>query len=663
MKLLNNENSFSITLNNRVIIEHSVNKPAFYIGKGIGKYKFNYGLFKIKNKNLQLENCSNFTIIESSSKSVTIDFLNSLTVDFIEQDGRVHIKPRTSNRDINRFSMVLPAIEKEHIYGCGEQYSKLDLRGQNVPIWVQEPGLGRGKDAITLLAELKMGYGGNSFTTYFSQPTFVSSNNWYFHSEGTAYCEFNFKDKNIHKLDFWEVPETLIIGAGESAPLTLTNLSEFLGRQVSPPEWVYDGMWLGLQGGSEVVDKKLQDALDTGVKVASIWCQDWEGIRITSFGKQLFWDWKPDEKLYPGFKDYVKKLNDKGIKFMGYINPFLALEGPLYAEAKEKNYCVKNKDGDDYYVYITTFPAAMIDLTNPEAYTWIKEVIKRDMIGNGLSGWMADFGEYVPTDAVLYSGVDAEIYHNQYAADWAKANHEAVKEAGAEDKVTFFMRAAYTGSSKYSAMNWNGDQLVNWSHDNGFATVIPGSISMGFTGIGYTHSDLGGYTTIAWIKRSKELFKRWGEMSAFTQIMRTHEGNRPGSNWQFNSDKDTLTHLAKMTRIYTTLKPYHKELSTEYQETGIPPVRHAFIHYENDEQLHKLKYQYMYGSDLLVAPVCKKGKKTWKVYLPDDQWIHVWSGKEYKGGWVTVKSPIGEPPVFYKKDSKHAELFKGLAEC
>ena len=607
--------------------------------------------------------CKEFEIKESGDNQIIINFSAGLELKIEEKSDRLLLHPYCKEKGINRFHMILPAEGNEHIYGCGEQYSKLDLRGQKVPIWVQEPGLGRGKDLLTLMAEVKQGYGGNAFTTYFSQPTFVSSNNWYFHSEGTAYCEFNFKNLHKHSLTFWEVPQKIIIGREMSALETLSSLSEYLGRQKTPPLWVYDGMWIGMQGGREITSEKLKHALYAGVKVASIWCQDWEGIRMTSFGKQLFWDWKPDEKLYPDFNGYIKELKDKGIRFLGYINPFLALEGPLYAEAKEKNYCVKNKDGEDYYVYITTFPAAMIDLTNPDAVSWIKEVIKKDMIGNGLSGWMADFGEYVPTDAHMFSGIDPEIYHNQYAADWAKVNHDAVAEAGKEDEVTFFMRAAYTGSSKYSALNWNGDQLVNWSRNNGFATVIPGTISMGFTGIGYTHSDLGGYTTVAWLKRSKELFMRWAELSAFTQIMRTHERNRPDSNWQFNSDNETLSHLARMTNIYTKLKPYHLHLSEEYRDNGIPPVRHPYLHYENNETLHSLKYQYMYGKDLMIAPVIKKGKRNRKVYLPEDKWIHLWSGRKLNEGWINIKSPMGEPPVFYRADSEFIEIFKEISQC
>lgn len=663
MKFISRSKGFTLSHKGRIILDHSPESPAIYAGHGEGQYRFNYGLFKIRDSRLSIKACLDFSIEENNDKKVVILFDCGFILSMAEIEDRIHLETVQTNKELNRFKLIIPASETEHIYGCGEQYSKLDLRGQKVPIWVQEPGLGRGKDLITLIAEIKQGYGGNAFTTYFSQPTFVSSQNWYFHSEATAFSEFNFRSKHHHELMFWQLPEKIVIGSGTNAVENLSSLSSYLGRQNKPPEWVYNGMWIGMQGGRDVTAEKLQNALDAGVKTSAIWCQDWEGIRITSFGKQLFWDWKPDEKLYPDFKSYMEELSDKGIRYLGYINPFLAPEGPLYAEAKEKNYCVKNKDGEDYYVYITTFPAAMVDLTNPKAVTWIKKVIKENMIGNGLAGWMADFGEYVPADAILYSGINPEIYHNQYAADWAKVNYDAVKEAGKEKEITYFMRAGYTGSSKYSAMNWNGDQLVNWSRNQGFATIIPGSISMGFSGIGYTHSDLGGYTTIAWIKRSKKLFMRWAEVSAFTQTMRTHEGNRPDSNWQFNSDRETLSHLARMTDVYTRLRPYHEALSNEYQEKGIPPIRHPYIHYENDEILHNLKYQYMYGRDLLVAPVIKKGKKKWKVYLPSDKWIHLWSGKNFSGGWVVVDSPFGNPPVFYRIDSNFVKLFREISQC
>ena len=122
----------------------------------------------------------------------------------------------------------------------------------------------------------------------------------------------------------------------------------------------------------------------------------------------------------------MKEWKEKGVRFLGYINPFMAIEKELYAYASKQGYCVKDREGKDYLVTITTFPAAMIDFTNPAAYEWYKNLIKENMIGIGMGGWMADFGEYLPVDAVLYSGEDPQLIHNRWPAIWAKLNREAI---------------------------------------------------------------------------------------------------------------------------------------------------------------------------------------------------------------------------------------------
>ncbi|MGB4270365.1 MAG: alpha-glucosidase, partial [Spirochaetota bacterium] len=131
---------------------------------------------------------------------------------------------------------------------------------------------------------------------------------------------------------------------------------------------------------------------------------------------------------------------------------------------------------------------------------------------------------------------------------------------------------------------------------------------------------------------------------------------------QFDSDKETLQHLAKMTKVHTTLKPYFEHCKDEYHTDGLPLMRHPYIHYPNDEKLHSLKYQFLLGCDLLVAPVYKKGKKKWKVYLPDDKWVHIWSGKKYNGGWITVDAPLGQPPAFYRENSQFKTIFEAIKD-
>jgi len=200
----------------------------------------------------------------------------------------------------------------------------------------------------------------------------------------------------------------------------------------------------------------------------------------------------------------------------------------------------------------------------------------------------------------------------------------------------------------------------NWSRGDGLATVIPAGISLGLQGIGHFHSDIGGFTTVAWIRRSKELFLRWTEMAAFSLQMRSHEGNRPERNWQFDSDQETLALLARMTEVFNRLKGYRLHCLEEYRRSGLPVIRHPYLHYEQDSALHKLKYQYLLGRDLMVAPVISPRRKRWGVYLPEDRWIHLWSGKEYPPGRHRIPAPLGQPPVFYRSESAFQETFEAI---
>jgi alpha-glucosidase len=184
------------------------------------------------------------------------------------------------------------------------------------------------------------------------------------------------------------------------------------------------------------------------------------------------------------------------------------------------------------------------------------------MIGIGMSGWMADFGEYLPVDSVLYDGDPKEL-HNQWPAIWAKLNREAIEESGVKDDVFFFMRAGYTGSVKDAACMWTGDQHVDWTEDDGLPSVIPASLSLGLSGQTIVHSDAGGYTTVMQMTRSKELLLRWEEMNAFSPLFRFHEGNQPSRNVQFDSDEQLLDHLARLSRIHVILKPYLIETEKE----------------------------------------------------------------------------------------------------
>ncbi|MGC8821181.1 MAG: alpha-glucosidase [Fervidobacterium sp.] len=653
------------------LLKHETNFPLFYVGSGENHYEMSHGNFSISKFMVEKVPLNFFKIINDAR----ILFYNGLGHEVVCElklkseynDLIVEITEYSPN--LNRIWINIPASENEEIYGCGEQYSYLNLRGKKVPLWVSEQGVGRNKrDIITHFANYKDDAGGDWYTTYFPQTTFISNKNYYCKVQTYAYSEFDFTHKDFHQLEIHEIPKSIAFGIGENLIDVVKKLTKSIGTPPALPDWIYDGVIVGLQGGRDIVIPKIQKALDKGLKIVGMWIQDWEGKRITAFGKQLMWNWVYDKNMYPDLPRTIEQLREIGVRTLGYINPFLALEGSLYKEASEKNLLVKKTDGSEYHVVVTTFPAAMLDLTNADTREWIKKVIKDHMIGIGFSGWMADFGEYLPTDAILYNGTPAELYHNRYPVEWAEINREAIEESGKLGEIVFFMRAGNLESAKYSTLFWHGDQLVNWSKDDGLPSVIIAAQSMSLSGVSLTHSDIGGYTTLAknvpeivWTKRTKELFMRWAEQAAFTVVMRTHEGNWPDENWQFDSDEETLSHFARMSKIHANLKPYIKHLVTEYVTDGKPIYLPLILKYEIDDA-EKYKYEYLFGEDLLIAPVIEPNRANWEVFLPDDDWIGLWTGKLYEGGKYLVDAPIGYPPAFYRKNSQWATLFEKVKE-
>jgi alpha-glucosidase len=662
IRLQHDAENVSLSFKGRELLVHSLHRPAIAVGRGEGRYATVRGHFRVRDRRAERLWCRDFRVLEETDRRVVLDFTDRLRLEFGEEEGRLICRIAYLRSGLNRLWLDLPAEANEAIYGCGEQYSRLNLRGSRLPIWSQEQGVGRGRDLITLVAELKTGSGGHWYSSYFPMAVFLSSRNWYCFCDTPGYAEFDFRSRRRHRLGFWHIPDRLVFDVCENAAELVGSLTGLLGRQTVLPEWTQQGMWLGLQGGPDVIRRKLDRALAAGINVSALWVQDWVGRRLTSFGSQLMWNWHYDGERYPGLPRFIEELHERGIRFLGYMNPFLAVERELYREASARGYCVKDSAGRDLMVTITDFPAAMIDLTNPDAREWTKGVIKENLLGIGLDGWMADYGEYLPPGAVPASGESWERVHNTYPVLWAQVNREALVESGREGDVIFFMRAGYHGSTGLSPAFWAGDQLVSWSLNDGLATVIPAGISLGLQGGAHFHSDLGGFTTVAWVHRSKELFQRWAELSAFTLQMRSHEGNRPERNWQFDSDPETLDFLARMTRIYDRLKPYRLRLLEEYQQTGLPPIRHPYLHYESDPELHRLKYQYLLGRDLLVAPVILPRRRTHRVYLPEDRWIHLWSSRSYGPGWHRVSAPLGQPPVFYREGSAFVADFSALIQ-
>jgi alpha-glucosidase (family GH31 glycosyl hydrolase) len=588
--------------------------------------------------------------------------------------GRLRFEVGVDGPSYDRVYLTHASTSEERFFGFGTQYTYFDMKGRKVPIFIQEQGIGRGEQPITWAADWKAGAGGTPYTSYACVPHYVTSEMRSLFLENYEYSSFDLREVDRVQIVVFSSQMRGQILSGDTPAALIEQYTEYSGRMRPLPEWILGGAVVGMQGGTDKVLEVYDELKGLGTPVAAFWLQDWVGQRETSFGTQLWWNWELDEDQYPGWDQLREQLEGNDVRVMTYIGPWLTDDVTnkgnhrrnLFEEASRKGYLVKNRGGEPYRIKTTDFSAAFVDLTDREARDWIKDVIKGELVGKGASGWMADFGEGLPYDAALHSGADPKSYHNRYAEEWAEINREAIREAGRGEDIVFFNRAGYTRSPRYSTLFWLGDQLVDWDEHDGIKSAVTGLLSSGVSGYSLEHSDLGGYTAINYpllkYHRSRELLMRWTELGAFTVVFRTHEGNRPGVNHQIYSDEETLRHFDRFAKVYAAWKPYRMELVKEASETGLPVVRHPFIHYPNVTEVLGLNYQFMVGTEFMVAPVLDPGEDTIEVYLPAGIWVHLWSGRRYgslnKGVYETISAPIGEPAVFYKEGSNAGRRFK-----
>ncbi|GAB4851756.1 hypothetical protein Ancab_031158 [Ancistrocladus abbreviatus] len=485
----------------------------------------------------------------SSGRVWRIHHLLSKRKDFVAVSSREDERAEeevANSTDFNRVCLTYVSEGDEKFYGFGEQFSHMDFKGKRVPIFVQEQGIGRGDQPITLLINL-VSYraGGDWSTTYAPSPFYMTSKMRSLYLEGYSYAIFDLTRQDRVQI---QVHGTSIQGAilhGNSPPELIETLTETIGRLPELPQWITSGAVIGMQGGTDTVRNMWEMLQCYNVPISAFWLQDWVGQRETFIGSQLWWNWEVDTMHYNGWQQLVKDLSSQDIKVMAYCNPCLAPtdEKPnrkrnLFEEAKTLDILVKDKNGQPYMVPNTAFDVGMLDLTHPGTGTWFKKILQ-EMVDDGVRGWMADFGEGLPVDATLYSGEDPITAHNRYPELWAKINREFVEEWTSdrldeeepEEGLVFFLRAGYRDSPKWAMLFWEGDQMVSWQTNDGIKSAVVGLLSSGLSGYALNHSDIGGYCAVNLplpaYHRSEELLFRWMELSAFTIVFRTHEVSSP----------------------------------------------------------------------------------------------------------------------------------------
>lgn len=576
-------------------------------------------------------------------------------------------------KDANQAQLCFVTSPEEHFYGFGEQFSNLDAKGHLVPIVCEEGGIGRGDPAPKTLQVL--GVTGDRFSSYAPAPHFLTNKRRSLFLTNTEPSIFDLRDDNLIKIRIESSRMQGQLLCGDS-PLELIELyTEYTGRMPALPEWLNSGALIGMQGGTEKVRQIWSQLQDLDTPIAGFWLQDWVGQRETIAGKQLWWNWQLDPHTYPDWELLVRDLAREGINVGVYINPFLVelseseRQGRryLYEEAEKQGFLVKNANGEPYLVTNTNFDAGLVDLSNPEAKKWFKEIIKQEVFKIGAKFWMADFAEAAQFDGKFDSQKSGLTYHNQYPVDWAQINRAAIQESNLEGDAWFFTRAGYSQTPGNSLGMWLGDQNVTWERNDGLPSALAGLLSSGFSGFSLNHSDIGGYTSISLpivrfigrgFVRSRQLLYRWMEMNAFSPVFRTHEGNEPDKNFQFYTDQDTLSTFSYWAKVYSAFAGYRQSLMQEAATKGYPLIRHLVLHYPDDKNVYQLDDQFLYGQDFLIKPVLHPDKNSVDVYFPQGEWVHLWSKQIYRHGSdqgkIKVSAPIHKPAVFYRQDSPAA---------
>jgi len=304
-------------------------------------------------------------------------------------------------QDLNRLYLHYASSADERFFGFGEQLTYFDQKGHVIPILVQEHGVGRGLPVVTQIANLTQNEGGGDpYATEAPAPQYITTRLRSLFLENKEYSVFDLRYADRVEIKLFGSVLTVRIVYGKTPLDQIEEYTLYSGRMRPLPDWIHQGVIVGLQGGTDEVQNKIAELDKAGVPLAALWIQDWSGRRVTSVGSQLWWNWRLDDSYYPGWADLVAGLARRNVRTMIYLSTFL-VNAPghdaQFREAEKFGYLVKQADGTPYLIRNTHFSAGMVDLSNPHACEWLKAIIKDELIGYaGASGWMADFGEGAP---------------------------------------------------------------------------------------------------------------------------------------------------------------------------------------------------------------------------------------------------------------------------
>ena len=332
---------------------------------------------------------------------------------------------------------------------------------------------------------------------------------------------------------------------------------------------------------------------------------------------------------------------NKGLKTCVWINPYVGQRSKLFDEGMENGYFIKKKDGSVFQCDEWQPGMAIVDFTNPAACDWYAGYLRK-LCEMGVDTFKTDFGERIPTkDVVYFDGSDPIKMHNYYTHLYNECVFNVLKEYYGENKACLFARSATAGGQQFP-VHWGGDCSANY---NSMAEVVRGCLSLCISGFGFTSHDMAGFEATA----TPDIYKRWAAFGMFSSHSRLHGNQSYRVPWLF--DEESCDVLRFFTKLKGQLMPYIWAQAIKTHEVGMPVMRAMVIDYANDPACLTLDRQYMFGDNILVAPILNDESMA-QYYVPEGRWTDIITGKVIEGGkWYSHKCSYFEIPALAKPNS------------
>lgn len=423
---------------------------------------------------------------------------------------------------------------------------------------------------------------------------------------------------------------TLLVVAGPTPRQVLRRFSAVVGRQ-PPVQPEALGPWWQIRNGGALTDDEVLARLRRAGGLGSV-------VQTSTHYLPCADHRRGDARAREQAR--VAHFAAAGLTNVTYFNPMICTDHPRFQEAADGGLLTKTAIGTPYvyrYTGSKVFFVGQFDFRAPGTRSFLGELLG-EALADGHQGWMEDFGEYTPDDAVAADGATGSAAHNAYPRDY----HRAIQAAVGDRRLLRYVRSGWTGSAAGSPIVWGGDPTTSWGFD-GLQSAVRTGLSMGLSGVSRWGSDIGGFFALSEKQTTPELMNRWIQMGFASGVMRT-QGNGFSLSQGFNgrraeiTDPEVLPVWARYAQLRTRLLPELLRAEGQYDREGLPVMRQLALAYPSDARSVARDDEWLLGDDLLVAPVLAPGQTTRKLYLPPGRWVDLWRSAD--GLLQTVRRPM-----------------------